>query len=179
MLRKSKKRNPISYSIWFIPNGLAYDTLNRLIIKISKKYTNIKFSPHVTLLGGFLGIEEELRCLTKSLAKELSPFIINFDKIEYLDEFFRSIFIKVKLDNNFKNARTIAINNFQFEEFNFIPHLSLAYGALNEIMKKEIKFIAETGLYGVNSFVVDAIYLAKNDEINFKWEIIKTYKLNP
>ena len=37
-IERQIKRNPISYSVWFIPEGKKYDILNSLIINIAKKY---------------------------------------------------------------------------------------------------------------------------------------------
>ena len=178
MIVGKEKRNPISYSIWFMPGHNVYDILNTLIIDIAKKYTNITFKPHVTLLGSFLGQENDLKEKSKKIAKEISPFIINFGEITYLDEFFRCLFIKIKTDHIFNNARSIAVNNFSFNDINFIPHLSLAYGLLDKMSKKEIKYFIKNNLNRVNCFYVDTLYLVKNDEINFQWTIIKEYKLN-
>jgi len=171
------KRNPISYSIWLIPNEKKYNILNDLINNIAKKYNSIQFIPHVTLLSGFLGDEIELKNKSKLLAKELSPFKININKIDTLNEFFRSFFLTIELNNNFSYAREKSIECFSYIDQNFIPHLSLAYGMHDKKIKEKMKFLAIKKIKRINYFYADAIYLAKNNEINFKWKIIEKYKL--
>ena len=56
----------------------------------------------------------------------------------------------------------------------YIPHLSLVYGDYDtkekEHMISNIKIIPDR-------FLVDHIFLAHNDEINLKWEVIRGYQL--
>jgi 2'-5' RNA ligase len=177
-IEEKKKRNPISYSVWFIPEGNKYDILHSLIINISKKYTYIEFMPHVTLLGGFLGEENDLKNKTKNLAKKIAPLTIKFNEIAILNEFFRCLFFKIKTNHIFNHARSLAVDTFLYEDYDFLPHLSLAYGSENEKIKTEIKLFVENNLKNVNNFYADTLYLVKNDEIRFQWEIIEEYKLN-
>ena len=177
-IEEQKKRNPISYSIWFIPKGNKYDILHSLIINIAKKYTYIEFIPHVTLLGGFLGEENDLKNKTKNLAKKITPLIIKFNEIAFLNEFFRCLFFKIKTNHIFNHARLLAVDTFLYEDHDFLPHLSLAYGSANEKIKTEIKLFVDNNLENVNNFYADTLYLVKNDEIRFQWEILEEYKLN-
>lgn len=172
------KRNPISYSVWFIPKGKKYDILHSLIINIAKKYTYIEFMPHATLIGGFLGEENDLKNKTKNLAKKISPLIIKFNKIAFLNEVFRCLFFEIKPNHIFNNARSLALDTFLYQDHDFIPHLSLAYGSISEKTKTEIKLFVETNLKNVNNFYADTLYLVKNDEIKFQWKILEKYKLN-
>ena len=177
-IEKQKIRNPISYSVWFVPGGNEYDILHSLIINIAKKYTYIEFIPHVTLLGGFLGEENDLKNKTKNLAEKITPLIVKFNKIAFLNEFFRCLFFRIKKNHSFNRARSLAVDTFLYEDHDFLPHLSLAYGLVDEKIKAEIKLFVHNNLKNVNNFCADTLYLAKNDEIRFKWEILGEYKLN-
>ena len=174
---KSKKRNPISYSIWLIPNEEEYNILNTIIIDIANRYTNIQFIPHVTLLSGFLGVADDLKSKTKNLAQKITPFNIAFNKITILNEFFRCLFIKIRINHHLENARSLAIKDFSFTDHDFLPHLSLAYGLFDKMIIEEIELFIVEKLKKIDGFYVDTIYLARNDEINYKWNVIEKYRL--
>ena len=154
-----------------------YIILNELINNIADKHTNIQFIPHVTLLSGFLGNEIDLRNKSKKLAKKISPFKIYFDNIDTLNEFFRCFFLKIKLNHGFDLARKKAVKVFSYLDEDFIPHLSLAYGLYDKDVVSNIKLFELKQVNQIDYFYADAIYLAKNDEINLKWKIIEKYEL--
>ena len=172
-----KARNPISYSIWLIPGGETYKILKSIIFELASTYTKIKFIPHVTLLSGFLGDPEELKIKSKILAQRIPPFDLKFDDLEFFNEFFRFLFISIKSDNLLENARSLAVKEFNYSDTDFLPHLSLAYGNFDKYICEEIKSLINEKLKKINGFYVNHIYLAHNDEINYKWNVIEDYKL--
>ena len=54
------KRNAKSYSIWLMPDGKDKDQLKTTIISLASDFNAPFFNPHVTLVGGFLGKENQL-----------------------------------------------------------------------------------------------------------------------
>ena len=77
-------------------------TLSRIINKFSDCYNTPKFEPHITILGGFLAKETESIKNLKFLSKKIPPFEIQFGKVSYMNEYFRSIFIEVMLSDKLK-----------------------------------------------------------------------------
>jgi len=176
MLSKSAvyDRKPVSYSIWFMPEGNAYVQLKSAINSLSTDFGGPTFEPHVTLVSSFLGSEEKLLQGIKMIAKKIEPFEIFFGGITYLDKFFRSLFLKVKFSLKLQKARDIACDELSYNNNNFMPHSSLAYGDYNNKEKEKMISIINSI---PNHFFVNKIFLAHNDEINLKWKVIQGFPL--
>ena len=73
----------------------------------------------------------------ESIAKKVKPFNIEFNTINYLDEFFQSFFISVKINDDLAYIRKKIAKSF-FPKMNgkYNPHLSLAYGNIESKIKK-------------------------------------------
>ena len=151
------RRNPISYSIWLIPEGNVKDQLKNTIYLLSTDFGGPIFEPHVTIVSSFIGSEKELFQKMITISRKIKPFEIFFDGIACLDEFFRSIFLKVKVNTGLQSARDIACKELNWNDNDYIPHLSLAYG---DYSKKE-KMISRVNIIP-NGFLVDHIFLAHN-----------------
>ena len=168
------KRIPKAYSIWLIPNGEKYILLKNTIIDLSHIFNGINFIPHVTVVSNLDYSEKFLSKRVENIAKKVKPFIIELNTIDYLDEFFQSFFISVKINDDLAYIRKIAKSYFPsiHEEYN--PHLSLAYGNIEAKIKKSLK----RKIYcPIKNFKATELCLAYNDEVNFKWEVINKFPL--
>ena len=168
------KRIPNAYSIWLIPNDEKYILLRETIIELSHFFGGIKFVPHVTLISNLDYSEKFLSKKVDSIAKKIKSFDIYFNEISYLDKFFQSFFIKVKMNNRLAYARKIAQSSFSMIKEEYNPHLSLAYGNIETKIKKNLKNKIQCP---IKNFKVEELYLAHNDEVNFKWEVINKFPL--
>ena len=169
------KRNSLSYSIWVIPSGDLLAELKKIIYNLSSVFESIIFIPHVTLLCGFVGHESRLLEKAERLARGITYFDIKFKKIEFSEDFFQTFFIRVAYNNGLKKVKDFASSQFSFYDDNSIPHLSLAYGTKELILKKDLKKTIKINFEG---FTAKSIYLAYNDEINYKWKVIKEFPLS-
>ena len=169
------KRNAKSYSIWLMPDGKDKDQLKTTIISLASDFNAPFFNPHVTLVGGFLGKEKQLLKKMKIISKKIPSFIVSFDGIDYLNDFFCSLFLKVKLNDQLIRARDIASKELDLIKDNYMPHLSLIYGNYNSIQKENM--ISRVSSIPI-SFSVNKIFLAYNDEINLMWKVIRGFSLN-
>lgn len=125
-----------SYALWIIPEGAAYSLTDGYIAKLSEAYRLPKFEPHVTVLSGMR--EPELPAL-RILAGSLAPFRIRLaSQPEYLDEFFRCLFLKAYETPELIEAFSKVCKAFGYEERIYFPHLSLAYGDLPVQTKHEM-----------------------------------------
>ena len=169
------KRNPISYSLWFMPGKEKKVVLENKINTLANQYGGPKFDPHITLLSSFVDDELSLLNKTEKLSKKIRSFEIIFDQVRFLNEYFRSLFIEIKLSEELKLARNAAAKEFGWEDKNYIPHLSLMYGNYsNQIKTDIIKTMGTLPRY----LKVNKIHLAHNDEINCKWRVIESFKIN-
>jgi len=162
------------YSIWLIPAGEVYQKLSEIISQLSEKYSAPNFEPHITLLGNLIGPEEDLISKTLKLTAQLKPFKINLKKADYLDEYFKCLFIRAE-----KTKELIRANNIAREAFNFkpdpeyMPHLSLMYGDLSSKTKEEI--LADLGKEFDLSFEVRSIHLFSTTGEVKDWYRIKEF----
>jgi hypothetical protein len=78
-----------------MPSGKLLTRLTKIIDELSFDQTTLRFEPHVTLLGGLVGSQPSLSSKTRQLASCVEPYEIQLGEIDYLDEFFRSLFIRV------------------------------------------------------------------------------------
>ena len=129
------KNNPVSYLIWLMPEGNVKYQLKKAIYMLSTDFDGPIFTPHVTLVSSFLGSEKELLQKTEIISKKIKPFEISFGDIEYSDNFFRSLFLKIKVNTKLKTARDIACKELNWNENDYMPHLSLVYGDYNRKVK--------------------------------------------
>ena len=68
------KKNPVSYSIWLMPEGNVKNQLKKAIYMLSTDFDGPIFTPHVTLVSSFLGSEKELLQKTEIISKKIKPF---------------------------------------------------------------------------------------------------------
>ena len=168
------KRIPKAYSIWLVPNGEKYILLKNTIIDLSHIFNGIKFIPHVTVVSNLDYSEQFLSKKVENIARKVKPFNVEFNTIEYLDEFFQSFFISVKINNDLAYIREVAKSFFPKMTGKYNPHLSLAYGNIESKIKKSLK----SKIYcPIKNFKATELYLAYNDEVNYKWELINKFPL--
>ena len=170
-----QNRNPISYSLWLIPEPTLNKKIKLIIDTLSEKYKGPSFPPHITLLNDFKYEKLDFKEKIKNIVSQIQPFNVFFKKVNYKKDFFESLFLDIQIDESLHSARRIANKNLKCEKKNYNPHLSLLYGHFNEIEKhKMLSLIPPLP----NTLVLDRIFLAHNNEIKLKWEIIDEFNLS-
>lgn len=168
--------NEKRYSIWLMPSGDVYRRLSGIISRLSEGYSAPYFEPHVTLLGGLAGREEEILSKASQLAARISPYEIRLNKVDFLDEYFRCLFIRAKADEPVLSANLSARNAFNRQhDPTYMPHLSLMYGNFSPEIKEEI--IAEIGDEFNLKFGARSIYLFSTGNKVEEWHKIKEFAL--
>ena len=168
------KRNPVSYSIWLMPDSKVKDQLKNKILALGSDFGGPIFEPHVTLIGSSLGAENTLLQKTEIISKKISPFKIFFDGIAHFNEYFCSLFLKVKFSPQLNAARDLASTEIDWNKNDYLPHMSLIYG--NYTLSEKEKMISTLG-WLPDHFSVNSIFLAHNDEIRLKWKVIRGFPL--
>jgi 2'-5' RNA ligase len=133
------QRKPEIYSLWLMPEGPTADRLQTLITDLSAKYKTPDFPPHVTLIGALNLPEAKAITKTAQIAERIEPFEIQLDEIAHLDQYFRCVFVKAKTSEILMNANSAARDVFgQRSNEEYLPHLSLIYGALDSHIRQRI-----------------------------------------
>lgn len=121
------------YSLWLVPprDDKTFEFLRGLIQELARKYETPTFDPHVTLLGGIEGEEQDIVEKTKSLASSLSPHPIWFDEVGTRRTFFQALFIEAAaVASRLVRPHLRAKEMFGTIQERYFPHLSLAYADL-------------------------------------------------
>jgi len=113
--------------------------LQRTIEILAQKCGTLKFSPHVTLLGQLSQKEKWIQIQLEQLSRASLPFQLDMNELSMVDQYFRSITLKVfpnpQLDRLYRNA----VRTFKNSPENpYCPHLSLLYSDLQAAKKKQL-----------------------------------------
>lgn len=167
---------PLRHSLWLMPSGRAYRQLKSIISHLSQGYSAPNFDPHVTLIGSLVGPKDEILAETAALAGQIQPLEIELTKVDYLDEYFRCLFIHVKETEPVTeaNAKARKIFNRQ-KDPKYMPHLSLLYGNLPPAIKEKI--IAEIGREFNLGFKAESIWIITHNGVVGDWQYVKEFPL--
>lgn len=173
MIKMSKAKG---YSLWLIPSGNAYNRLENIISELSKQYSAPFFEPHVTLIGGIKDSEENTLSKTSQLANSVRPFRVTLTEVQYLDEYFKSLFIRAKETDELMKANSKARETFNLQnDSDYMPHLSLMYSNSPTRIKEEI--IEKIGKDIAVKFDVKNIHLFSTEGEVGDWYKIKKFDL--
>jgi len=127
------------YSLWLIPCGEQGRLLAETIERLSRDHGGPRFAPHLTLLGGLDGAEEGLVAATERLGASLHPITLQFQAIEFGDERYRCLYLRVAARSDLLAARREALHQFgRSVDPPFLPHISLFYGTLSPASRTRI-----------------------------------------
>ena len=164
-----------TYALWIVPDGATYSLADGYISKLSDTYHLPRFEPHVTVLGR---IHSPDSSALRGLAEGLPSFQIRLaSRPEYLDEYFRCLFLKADETPALMETFSKASGLFGYEGGPYFPHLSLAYGDLPVETKLEIirtlEDIPEIGFEARHLSLVHAsIEMPISD-----WKVVERYPL--
>jgi len=141
-----------------MPAGEVYLALANLISDLSKEHSSPRFDPHVTLLGELTGSYDEIESCASKLSVNLRPYAIKLTRVEYLDEYFRSLFIRVEETEDVIEANLRAREIFDRQrDPKYMPHLSILYGNFPSAIKDKI--IGKIGREFSLCFEVNSLHL--------------------
>jgi 2'-5' RNA ligase len=164
------------YSIWLIPENGVYRKLSDLISQLSREHNTPSFDPHVTLIGGVLGSEQEVVSKTDRLASIIKPYKVGARNVEYLNEYFKCLFLRVKETDEVVRANSEARKVFgKQSDLKYMPHLSLMYGNLSPQAKEQI--IAKIGREIPVTFDVNSIRLFSTNGRLEEWYEVENFPL--
>jgi 2'-5' RNA ligase len=164
------------YSLWLMPTGNVYEHLASIIVRLGKQYSAPYFEPHVTLLGKLVGSENEILSETAQLATLVRPYLVLLGRVDYLDEYFRCLFIRAEETEQVMGANGRARLVFdRHQDPRYMPHLSLMYGNFAPAVKEQI--IAKIGSQFDLRFQVQSIHLFSTNGEPKNWYRVKEFTL--
>ena len=164
------------YALWLMPEGSTYDLLKREIASLCAEFSAPMFEPHITLLGGIVGQEEGVISKAKQFADLIDPFVVTLEKIDFLEEYYRCLFLRVGEDQWILEANLKARDLFNRQsDDRFMPHLSLLYGELPRHRKKEITMRIGDSLK--MSFSAERVHLFSTAGRPWEWYGIEDFSL--
>jgi 2'-5' RNA ligase len=170
--------NESKYSLWLTPSGSDFRQLLALVNSIGHKYGTPLFKPHITLLSGLLGSEEELESRVSQLSSQFSAFTVHCSNMDWSDDYFRCLYIKVKKEPALvalhEQARKLIPNK---KKGDFEPHISLMYGKLAHKAKQELAIKLEKEY--PEHLLIDSLSLYQCSGPPESWHRVKESPLNP
>jgi 2'-5' RNA ligase len=130
--------SPATYHLWVKPAGAVRDTLVQTIQELAQELRSPVFEPHVTLLAGLIGTEQEHAERSEIVTQQLRPFKITLREPSYGSEYFQCLFMRAEQTPSLMNANALARRIFQKPDETYMPHLSLVYGSYPESRKQAI-----------------------------------------
>ena len=161
------------WSLWLLPDARDNVKYKRIMKNMSLKTGLTSFEPHLTLFGRINANPEPLFKFYKKMANEQKRISTKIKKIKFGNSHWKSFYIDIEKNTSLEalQKQMIAPIN-HLRDYLFDPHLSLAYGDVDEMryIAKEIhleRFISFNSV-GI-AFVPDNV-----DE----WKIINKFEFN-
>jgi 2'-5' RNA ligase len=168
------------YALWLMPEGELRERLSNLIGDLAAELSAPPFKPHITLLGGVRGRLDDIKQKTSELSSSLSPVEVRLSHLDYLDEYYKCLFIRVE--------ETVEVTDAFLEARDFMrpfmgslspdapmPHLSLLYGDFSFALKEEL--ILRTGRTFDVKFTAGSIHLFSTKGSPEEWKQVDEFPL--
>lgn len=164
------------YSIWLMFDKESELRIKNVIEYLSKEYNTPNFEPHLTLLSK---IETSNYLFEKfsQLVDGLNSFEISVQKLNYSDEFYKSVFLEIEKSDIliylFLKAKKLFKTEVDFTKFN--PHISIIYSDSSQEIKKSIiqKFVELNSL----KVRVNKVVLVNTEGTPEKWQELITVQI--
>ena len=169
--------NNKTLSIWLLPNNDIID-YSSIVQNICGSLGKEAIVPHITLVSSFDNtIDYSLKKLNKLFSNQKS-FLIKSNGFLVTNHYFKSICVKIDMNNTIQKLRNKSLQHFKCKESNnYIPHMSLVYGNFEDNIKKRV--VEEyKKLLSNNEIMISSVAITENDEGNLNWKIVKEVHLN-
>ncbi len=132
--------NAAGHSLWLVPPEPEREQLSVLIRELSTSFGTPVFEPHLTLLGGLEDSLDDLWSRAEQLALTLAPFQVHVEGVETGEDYFQSLFVRVKITSELRQAELRARQKFGSKRTApFVPHVSLLYGTIAADAKARVR----------------------------------------
>jgi len=129
----------LTHSLWLVPDGEEQASLAQTIAELAQEHGGPAFSPHITLLGGLHGSEDEILHLAEQIVEQIAPLHVEFEGLGAEDVYFRSLYLVARPTLSLIVANQLARRLLGVDPAEpFRPHLSVIYGMYPPETKRAI-----------------------------------------
>ncbi len=168
--------NEEKYFICLAPRKEDKVYLGNIIISLAQKYGAYPFLPHLTIYGATPGASKKTSEEAVNFAlKDIHPFSIVVDKLDYSDMLKKTLFIQFKMNNSLiKIYDALRSKLLEYADYDFNPHMSLIYktNMQNEEKKKVIALLQIKKQFIIDRcIIISAVRSITADEDVKNWKI--------
>lgn len=127
------------YSISLVPQQAEVIFLSKIISQLAQKYHSFPFTPHVTIYGAVKNVEENIVIdATNYALKDIGPFTVQVEKINFTDSLSKTLFLEMKLNETLLKIHSRLREKLRnYQDYILKPHLSLIYKQNLPVEEKE------------------------------------------
>ena len=162
-------------SLWLVPEHSCESRLAKTIDGLSEAWGTPRFAPHVTLFGNLRGSEREILAESECLAAEMEPVALRPLALDWSDQFYRAFYLVVQKQPALLRAHAAAAAAFhRAPDPGYRPHLSLAYGDLEDEQKLQARSVVEQDFGSCRAERLDVVRTTGPPE---SWKTLAAYPL--
>lgn len=162
------------FAVWLIPSKKDTKHLENIIKKLSHDFHAPIFLPHITIYGLMDISIEIVKDAVINCMSDLEPIMVEHDGIDYSDDLWKSVFIKIKPTKILRLANEKLTQKLaKYSNYEFYPHISLIYKKIRDSEKKKII----ENLKIKDEFEMNRIGILKFSKNMNKWRLVSVYKL--
>lgn len=167
-------------SLWLGFSDEDEKLLRDVVKSLGDKYDAPIFTPHLTIYGDARTEIEIMKQAALESIKDIKPFQISVDKLNYSEAFFKTVFIEFK-ESEFLNMISNRLQGklSKYGNYTFKPHVSLIYKKLTDEIKKDIiKQVSIKDKFTVSKIVLVVPGNNKDDWYDvLDWRVLVTFRL--
>lgn len=162
----------MKWSIWLLPDEKNGVYLQSLINDCCTRFGSQTFDPHVTLFGRVDVEPESAFSFFETICKNQSPISLGVDGIQIGEPPWKALFLQIEKSESLTKFQSIIDAHLnKIRNYDFDPHLSLAYGDL-ELEKSQIENITFP-----ESIQFSSVALVKTPDEISSWRTLLTFPL--
>jgi 2'-5' RNA ligase len=162
------------YSVW-LTFGRAEKELSKLINRLSHQLNTPVFRPHITLAGQLSTGSRSLLEKASWLASVTDHFKVGCSRFGSEASFFKTLFLEVNLCTPLRDLRNLTEKHLHLASPEFLPHISLVYGDLDNNTRSQIMTELNTNLPLTAD--VTALTIVKTEGPVANWHTVKEFEL--
>jgi putative hydrolase of the HAD superfamily len=126
-------------SFWLVPRRCDRNAFQTLINALAHRYDTVPFIPHVTLYSGPCSVSPTLDAWLDQAVQGIPPFELDIDGLRYSHQFSKTLFVQLRPNDTLHRLATRLRQVLpHLTAYDFDPHLSLIYKALNEATQQTL-----------------------------------------
>ena len=131
-----------NYTLWLLPCEEDEAWMRKLIVELSAELGTPAFFPHATLIGGLSETGDAAQAELDRLAKAHAALDVRISEIGMQSQIFTAFFLRLELPADLAELHSASLGfgaGSIYPQSDFMPHVSLAYGEIDDRVKHELK----------------------------------------